>query len=231
MPGSKRDIDAEGPRRVERPPRRHGHPVREGRSRQPDDHRPLRRRALLQQPESVASHHGVFARGHRCGGWRRCWRWCFANGFFVAAEFSIVTVRKTRIDQLIAEGHRGARAVRRAVSDPDALHRRDAARHHDGEPGPRVDRRAGAGGARFSRRSRFCPVHDRRSRPRTASPSRSRSRSSPPSTSCSASWRRRRSRSSGRRRRRCWSLSRPRSSCESFWPFITAAERHRPRRS
>ena len=43
----------------------------------------------------------------------------FANGFFVAAEFSIVTVRKTRIDQLIAEGHRGARAVRRAVSSPD----------------------------------------------------------------------------------------------------------------
>ncbi|MFN7984441.1 MAG: CNNM domain-containing protein, partial [Vicinamibacterales bacterium] len=43
----------------------------------------------------------------------------FANGFFVAAEFAIVTVRKTRIDQLIAEGHRGARAVRRAVSDPD----------------------------------------------------------------------------------------------------------------
>ena len=43
----------------------------------------------------------------------------FANGFFVAAEFAIVTVRKTRIDQLIAEGHRQARAVRRAVSDPD----------------------------------------------------------------------------------------------------------------
>src|SRR3990172_4050858 len=42
----------------------------------------------------------------------------FANGFFVAAEFSIVTVRKTRVDQLIAEGHRGARAVRRAVSAP-----------------------------------------------------------------------------------------------------------------
>jgi CBS domain containing-hemolysin-like protein len=44
----------------------------------------------------------------------------FANGFFVAAEFAIVTVRKTRIDQMIAEGHRGARAVRRAVSDPDS---------------------------------------------------------------------------------------------------------------
>src|SRR5512142_2031815 len=42
-----------------------------------------------------------------------------ANGLFVAAEFSIVTVRKTRIDQLIAEGNRPARAVRRAVSAPD----------------------------------------------------------------------------------------------------------------
>jgi len=44
----------------------------------------------------------------------------FANGFFVAAEFAIVTVRKTRIDQLIAEGHTRARAVRRAISDPDS---------------------------------------------------------------------------------------------------------------
>src|SRR6188768_116744 len=44
----------------------------------------------------------------------------FANGFFVAAEFSIVTVRKTRVDQLIAEGHRRARAVRRAVTDPES---------------------------------------------------------------------------------------------------------------
>src|SRR5256714_4103887 len=42
-----------------------------------------------------------------------------ANGFFVAAEFSIVAVRKTRVDQLVAEGHRGARAVRRAVTNPD----------------------------------------------------------------------------------------------------------------
>jgi CBS domain containing-hemolysin-like protein len=42
-----------------------------------------------------------------------------ANGFFVAAEFSIVTVRKTRIDQMIAEGNRGARSVRRAVTAPD----------------------------------------------------------------------------------------------------------------
>jgi CBS domain containing-hemolysin-like protein len=44
----------------------------------------------------------------------------FANGFFVAAEFAIIAVRKTRIDQLIAEGHKGAHAVRRAVTDPDS---------------------------------------------------------------------------------------------------------------
>ena len=44
----------------------------------------------------------------------------FANGFFVATEFAIVSVRKTRIKQLIAEGHRGASAVRRAVTDPDS---------------------------------------------------------------------------------------------------------------
>src|SRR5579864_4226069 len=42
-----------------------------------------------------------------------------ANGFFVAAEFSIVAVRKTRVDQLVAEGRSRARAVRRAVSEPD----------------------------------------------------------------------------------------------------------------
>src|SRR5258708_2722068 len=42
----------------------------------------------------------------------------FANGFFVASEFAIVTVRKTRIDQLIAEGSRSARAVRRAITGP-----------------------------------------------------------------------------------------------------------------
>ena len=43
----------------------------------------------------------------------------FANGFFVAAEFSLVTVRKTRIDQLVAEGDRRARTVRHALAQPD----------------------------------------------------------------------------------------------------------------
>jgi CBS domain containing-hemolysin-like protein len=42
-----------------------------------------------------------------------------ANGFFVAAEFAIVTVRKTRIDQLVAEGVRRAVGVRDAITEPD----------------------------------------------------------------------------------------------------------------
>src|SRR5918999_217714 len=42
-----------------------------------------------------------------------------ANGFFVAAEFAIISVRKTRIDQLLAEGSRMARPVRRALNNPD----------------------------------------------------------------------------------------------------------------
>ena len=39
-----------------------------------------------------------------------------ANGFFVAAEFAVISVRKTRIDQLLAEGSRMARPVRRATT-------------------------------------------------------------------------------------------------------------------
>src|ERR1700760_3956675 len=36
-----------------------------------------------------------------------------ANGFFVAAEFALVSVRETRIERLIAVGRPGARAVGR----------------------------------------------------------------------------------------------------------------------
>ena len=41
------------------------------------------------------------------------------NGLFVAAEFALVSVRPTRIDQLSAEGNRMARVVRRAMDDPN----------------------------------------------------------------------------------------------------------------
>lgn len=42
-----------------------------------------------------------------------------ANGFFVAAEFSLVSIRRTRVEELIAQGNRTAQVVRRAIRDPD----------------------------------------------------------------------------------------------------------------
>jgi len=39
----------------------------------------------------------------------------FANGFFVATEFALVSVRRTRIDQLVNEGNQAARPVQRAL--------------------------------------------------------------------------------------------------------------------
>jgi putative hemolysin len=42
-----------------------------------------------------------------------------ANAFFVASEFALVSVRKTRIDQLAAEGNRTAAVVQRAVHNLD----------------------------------------------------------------------------------------------------------------
>jgi CBS domain containing-hemolysin-like protein len=42
-----------------------------------------------------------------------------ANAFFVAAEFALVSIRDTRIEQMLAAGVPGARAVRRLQSDLD----------------------------------------------------------------------------------------------------------------
>jgi CBS domain containing-hemolysin-like protein len=41
------------------------------------------------------------------------------NGFFVAAEFSLVSVRKTRIAERVARGDHSAKAVQKAIEDPD----------------------------------------------------------------------------------------------------------------
>ena len=40
------------------------------------------------------------------------------NAFFVAAEYAFVSVRHTRLDELVGQGERRARIVRRIVSDP-----------------------------------------------------------------------------------------------------------------
>ena len=41
------------------------------------------------------------------------------NGLFVAAEFALVSVRKTRIEELAARGVKGARAVEKAMASLD----------------------------------------------------------------------------------------------------------------
>jgi putative hemolysin len=40
---------------------------------------------------------------------------------FVAAEIALITIRRTRVEQLVDEGHRGARLVRRLTEDPSRL--------------------------------------------------------------------------------------------------------------
>jgi CBS domain containing-hemolysin-like protein len=42
-----------------------------------------------------------------------------ANGFFVASEFALVAVRRSRVDELVAKGVLGAKAVQRAVANLD----------------------------------------------------------------------------------------------------------------
>lgn len=41
------------------------------------------------------------------------------NAFFVAAEFALVSIRRTRVEELIAEGNRTAKVVKQVVHDPD----------------------------------------------------------------------------------------------------------------
>ena len=43
----------------------------------------------------------------------------FSNGFFVASEFAMVKVRKTRIEQLVKEGNSTAKIAQEALSDLD----------------------------------------------------------------------------------------------------------------
>jgi putative hemolysin len=42
-----------------------------------------------------------------------------ANGFFGAAEFALVSVRRTRVEEMLQQGKTGARAVKQALEDPD----------------------------------------------------------------------------------------------------------------
>ena len=44
-----------------------------------------------------------------------------ANGFFVAAEFSLVSVRRTRITELVSQGNASAVSVEKALENPDRV--------------------------------------------------------------------------------------------------------------
>ena len=43
------------------------------------------------------------------------------NGFFVTAEFALVSVRRTRIAELVAQGNLRARSVQKVLENPDAV--------------------------------------------------------------------------------------------------------------
>ena len=66
------------------------------------------------------------------------------NGFFVAAEYGLVTVRRTRMQELAAAGSRRARQVLADHRLAAALHRGDAARRDAHVAGDRRARRARA---------------------------------------------------------------------------------------
>src|SRR6266566_291762 len=43
------------------------------------------------------------------------------NGFFVASEFALVSVRKTRINELVRKGSRSALLVQQAIGDMESI--------------------------------------------------------------------------------------------------------------
>lgn len=43
------------------------------------------------------------------------------NGFFVAAEFSLVSIRRTRVAEMVATGRPGAKWVQKAIENPDRV--------------------------------------------------------------------------------------------------------------
>ena len=86
------------------------------------------------------------------------------NGFFVAAEFALVRVRRSRIEEDAEAGKRGAALGAAPARRPVALSRRLPARHHVHLAGHRLPRRAG----RRRRSSRTCSATACRTTSRSA---------------------------------------------------------------
>ena len=137
------------------------------------------------------------------------------EGFFVAAEIALVSIRHSRVDQLVDEGNRAGAAgpgpARQSRSLPGRLAARPDAprvlrvRVRRRQPGGRPCRAPRCGSTRCG----TAPTPSRSSSSRSSSPS---SRSSSPS------WSRRRSRSPTRSASRCPSRSRSRSSPTCWAP-------------
>ena len=65
------------------------------------------------------------------------------NGFFVAAEFSLVKVRDTQLSPLVRQGHRRAQVADFILQPARLVPERGATGHHADEPGPGLDRQTG----------------------------------------------------------------------------------------
>ena len=65
------------------------------------------------------------------------------NGFFVAAEFSLVKVRDTQLSPLVRRGHRRAQVADFILQRLDAFLERGPTGHHADQPRPGMDRRTG----------------------------------------------------------------------------------------
>ena len=63
------------------------------------------------------------------------------NAFFVMAEYALVRLRRTRIEELASQGNASAKAVKEALEHINLLHLHLADRHHRRQPGPGLDRR------------------------------------------------------------------------------------------
>ena len=89
------------------------------------------------------------------------------NAMFVAAEFSLVSVRRTRVEEMVKARRAGA-GREECDRPPGRRDRRHAVGHHAGQPGLGLDRRAVRGPA-VQPLLDFCPAAGR-SPPATAWP-------------------------------------------------------------
>ena len=96
-----------------------------------------------------ATHHARELDGNGARLWERCLGvlavplLVLLNAFFVAAEFSLVAVRRTRVDELLTAAAIGRGRGQICDRQSRRRDRRHATRHYAGQPGPGLGRRAG----------------------------------------------------------------------------------------